>query len=258
MTRSAIGAVLALSVLVASACNMIPSPPAVAAGPTPCLQSFSRLRCQVMTDTAASKLALTRDEIVRLDILPTPPPGTTLSGGGWLAVQVTLADGSTRTMSMGCAGIAEDFVPACQDDPHVTVKSIADGYRDVPEGSTPLPTNEPEAAADAEPLRIGRLDIPIDHVGRYEVPLGEARLPNGILTDASFALVDRWPAHVTIISDDGVSMTIRSLEPGGKPFQNYYTHGWRSGTERVEAVLVFDVFRFDPGAILSFRDIDVH
>jgi hypothetical protein len=239
---------------------MIPTSAAVDVLPTPCLESFSTLRCQVMTDTAAYRLGLTREEIVRLDLLPerTPPPGPILySGGDSSVVQVTLVDGSIRTTSMGCIGIAEMFVPACQNDPHVTVKSIANGYRDVPEGSTPLPTAEPEAAAGAEPLRVDRLDIPIDHVGRYEVPLGVAVLPNGILTNARFGLVEPWPAHVTILGDDGVSLTVRSLEPDGAPFQNYYTHGWRTGTERVEAVLVFDVFRFDPGAVLSIKDVVV-
>ncbi len=50
---------------------------------------------------------------------------------------------------------------------------------------------------------------------------------------------------------------IRSLEPDGKPFQNVHEHGWRDGLERVEAVLVFDVKRFDPGATVEVRDVVV-
>jgi len=38
---------------------------------------------------------------------------------------------------------------------------------------------------------------------------------------------------------------------------NIYEHGWREGIEGVEAVLVFDVFRFEPGATLSIRDVVV-
>lgn len=52
-------------------------------------------------------------------------------------------------------------------------------------------------------------------------------------------------------------MEIRSLEPDGRPFDNYSMHGWREGVERIEAVLVFEVRRFDPGAVLVIRDIVV-
>ena len=52
-------------------------------------------------------------------------------------------------------------------------------------------------------------------------------------------------------------INLRSLEPDGKPFQNYYDHGWRPGVERVEAVLVFDVLWFEKGAVLAIHDIEV-
>ena len=263
MTRLRLGVlVLFATALSAWGCSLLPSPPAAAAALTPCAQVFNAVRCQAMTDTAASNLGLTREDVISLDIVPkpTPPQGvlTTTSGGSRIDVIVTLADGSTRATLMGCAGISIGWNPACQDDPHVNVGSIVTGgYRDVPEGSTPLPTIEPEAVGDTVALDIDRLDIPIDHVGRYEVPIGRARLPNGILTTASFDLVEQWPAHVTIIGERGVFLMIRSLEPDGQPFRNYYEHGWRPGTERVEAVLVFDVFRFDPGATLSIKDVEV-
>jgi hypothetical protein len=106
------------------------------------------------------------------------------------------------------------------------------------------------------PLRVARLDIPIDHTGRYGVPIGEARLPNGILTDADLALVESWPAGVSIL-DGGVGLEIRSLDDGGAPIRNIYEHGWRPGTERVQAVLVFDVAHFDPGATLGVKDVVV-
>ena len=77
------------------------------------------------------------------------------------------------------------------------------------------------------------------------MPLGEARLPNGLLTVADFAFVDRWPADVTIL-EGRAWLEIRSLEPGGRPFGNIYDHGRSEGAERVEASLVFHVDRFDP------------
>jgi hypothetical protein len=118
------------------------------------------------------------------------------------------------------------------------------------------PTIAPDARADAMPLHISRLDIPIDHAGQYEVSVGEARLPNGILTAADFALVESWPTGVSII-EGGVGLDIRSLDQGGTPIRNIYEHGWHPGSERVEAVLVFNVTHFDPGATLGVKDIVV-
>ena len=118
------------------------------------------------------------------------------------------------------------------------------------------PTIAPDALADAMPLRITRLDIPIDHAGHYEVSLGEARLPNGILTAADFALVESWPTGVSIL-DGWVGLEIRSLDEGGKPIRNAYEHGWHAGSERVEAVLVFNVFHFDRGATLGIKNVVV-
>lgn len=67
-------------------------------------------------------------------------------------------------------------------------------------------------------------------------------------------LVDSWPADLTIL--DGVRLEVRSLDDG-KPLMNIYEHGWRKGVEPVEAFLVFDVFRFEPGATLSIRNVVV-
>jgi hypothetical protein len=54
----------------------------------------------------------------------------------------------------------------------------------------------------------------------------------------------------------GVRLEVRSLETGAVLW-NGHEHGWRDGTERVEVVLVSDVFQVDPGAALSIRDVVV-
>ena len=66
-----------------------------------------------------------------------------------------------------------------------------------------------------------------------------------------------WAVDVTFRRGRRPHVEIRSLEPDGKPFHNVYEHGWRDGLERVEAVLVFDVKRFDPGATVEVRDVVV-
>lgn len=262
---SATVAVAAVSAVVLSGCGMWPGaftggsePPA----PHPCGQVFNQVRCLAITDSAADQLGTTREDVVSLVVLPGPTAEVrdgkvilrTTSGGQSVDVSVTLADGSVHPVTIFCAGIPSD--PGCFDDPHLSATSVTrGGYHDTPEGATAVPSAAPDALADATELRIVRLEIPVDHVGAYEVMLGEVRLPNGLLTTADFALVDDWPPDLTILQG-GVNLEIRSLEDG-RPITNIYEHGWRAGTERAAAVLVFDVVRFDAGAALSIRDVVV-
>jgi hypothetical protein len=228
---------------------------------TPCRQEFNAVRCLAMTDSAAQRLHATREDVMSLEIMPEPTlvviDGVahipTRGAAAPIELRVTLADGSTRMTSM-CGDIPSG--PACMDEPKLETGSfMTGGYRDVPQGSSPVPSAAPDAVLAATTLRIDRLDIPIDHTGPYLVTLGEALLPNGLLSTVYFELVDVWPADVTII-EGGVHLEVRSIEDGRRIW-NIYEHGWREGTERVEAILVFDVFRFEPGATLSVRDVVV-
>ncbi len=252
---------VAATVLVGSGCEALRG---TAARPTPrpCGEEFNAVRCLAMTDTVANELRTTREDVVTLQILPAPTPRMVdgqiiievTSGGRPIDVEVTLADGTIHAVTLYCVGVNTE--PACVDDPHLPAQSVTQGgYFDSPEGASPVPSAAPDALAEAAELRIDRLDIPIDHVGAHAVTLGEARLPNGLLTTADFELVDDWPADLTII-EGGVHLEIRSMVDG-KPIFNIYEHGWREGPEPVEAFLIFDVFRFDPGATLSIRDVVV-
>jgi hypothetical protein len=99
------------------------------------------------------------------------------------------------------------------------------------------------------------LTIPVDHVGAYAIPVGEAILPNGILREATFALIDVSPTNF-LVSSAGVFLRVQSLD-GGQPFENIYVHGWHAGTERVSATLTFTVESFDPGAVLDVTNLVV-
>jgi hypothetical protein len=239
-------------------------------GVVPCRELYSETRCALIVDAAALQLGLPATALSVVAIVPEPNETDangnvilhTRSGGAPLNVRVGLPDGTSRDLFLGCVGV--DMRPFCQDEPVLQAESyIGSGYRDTPctgeppaGCATPVPTPAPRARADAEALRIARLDIPIDHAGDYRVRLGEASLPNGWLSDASFAFVDEWPEGVTILSGRA-RMALDSLEADGKPFDNVYAHGWRNGTERVAAFLVFHVDRFEPGAVLSIRDVVV-
>ncbi len=221
-----------------------------------------------MTDAAASQAGRTRDDVTATVIVPDPPPKNgvlvTLGGAAPINVRITLTDGTTRDTLM-CGGLA--MGPICTDTQRLEARSgLADGegYKDVPcpDGASPntcgrpLPSLEPAAVTAARPLSIATASIPIDHLGAYEVSLGKASLPNGIVSEASFAFADTWPTDISLEGGEA-HIDLRSLEPDGKPFQNYYEHGWRHGVERVEAVLVFHVLWFEKGAVLDIRDVVV-
>jgi hypothetical protein len=119
-----------------------------------------------------------------------------------------------------------------------------------------VPTIAPAAAAAAVPLDIDAVDAFIDHVGAYSIPVGEAVLPNGILSEATFELVDDMPADV-LLNPGFVHLEVTSLE-GGPTFDNIYQRGWHEGTERVQATLTFTVEWFEPGAVIHVTNIRVH
>ena len=105
------------------------------------------------------------------------------------------------------------------------------------------------------PLEIASRDIPIRSAGHLEIDMGRATLPNGIFSDASFALAD--PHTQAFRVADGVRLEVRSLDPSRPPLDNVYQHGWYPGTEAVDVFLVMDVTSFTPGAMLEIRDLVV-
>jgi hypothetical protein len=260
-----LAAILLLMAWLVAGCSMFAEAAPV---PQPCGQVYGTQRCLAMTDEAASRIDRTRDDVARTEIVPDPPPPDgilqTLGGAASITVRVRFTDGSSTDARM-CGGIPSG--PACTDSPQLEARSSIQeggGYHDVPcpDGSpphtcgTPLPTLQPAAVAGARSLSVARFEIPIDRRGPYEVPLGEVLLPNGIATAASFEFADAWPLDVSL--GQGVAqIDLRSLEPDGKPFQNYFDHGWRPGVERVEAVLSFEVLWFEKGAVLGIRDVVV-
>lgn len=231
--------------------------------PYPCESEYDEHRCMAMAQAVLGDAAVPHDQVAAIDIVPpeTPEPGMVLGGARGIQVRVTLADGSIAAARI-CGGSPTG--PACQDEPTLRAASVTiSGYRDVPCGeepgeacATPVAPPDPEAIAASEPISVGALSVPIDHVGDYEVAVGRGSLPDGILTAASFAFADPWPLDLGI-GDSVVLLDVRSLEPGGKLFDNVHLHGRFPGVERVEAVIAFRVLWFEPGATLDLRDIVV-
>jgi hypothetical protein len=244
-------AALAIVALAVSGCSLLPD---LGQGPRACIDAYSANRCLAMTDVAAADVSKNRGDVVGIVIVPDPPPdGATLGGASPIHVRVAFRDGTTHDARM-CGGIP--WGPACSDEPSLSPRSALGAYTDVPAGSTPVPSPQPEAKEAATSIVIDTLTIPIERQGSYEIVVGRGSLPNGRWTIGSFDFADPWPDDVAI-REGYVTLELRSLEPDGKPFDNYYLHGWREGVERVEAVLMFDVLWFESGAELTIQNVVV-
>jgi len=208
-----------------------------------------------MTDLVAADLGKNRDDVAAVAIVPDAPPGGVHLSAGWhVRVRIALKDGTLHDKEI-CGGVIHE--PACLDDPALELRSpIVGGYRDVPEGASPLPAVAPSAVAAARPIAVDSLSIPIDRLGVYEIVLGEGSLPNGIWTSGHLEFADPWPDDLAL-RDAIVNLELRSLEPAAAPFDNAYVHGWRDGVETVRAVARFDVLWFRTGATLELRNVSV-
>jgi hypothetical protein len=254
--------------------NEATRPPADVALPYPdgCpAYGLSPRRCAYIVDWALAQAGLTANDAT-VQLLGDPlcvgqPAGcvdTTRLGGTFVVrVRVTPASGAWTDHPVFC-GIGGDASLLCTDTPVIRVMSPMSGYHDVPCGpvpggepgsncATPMPTIAPSAQQSAVPLRVPTVTIPIDRTGAYEVDLGQAVLPNGILTEASATLVDNTRSDVLI--PEGIQLEV--IGEDGKPLVNAYDHGWRAGTELVQVRLVFSVESFEPGTTLTITDVVV-
>jgi len=226
-------------------------PPHVLGGT--CGSQFDADRCQALAFGAAEQLGVRFEQVIAVDVVPNPSPGPGPDFAHRTFLEVTLADGSRRDVTISCPGIAACCLPPCMAEPAVPVGSPWQaGYHDRPGDATPLPSLEPDAVRDARPLSIPRLTIPVDSLGRHEIGLGQATLPNGYLSFSNLQLADPWPSNVLFKVGVGLEVTPAS---GGPPLENVYETGWQHGTVAVDVTLTFDVVWFEPGA--SFEIVDV-
>ncbi|MDQ6794628.1 MAG: hypothetical protein M3067_07415 [Chloroflexota bacterium] len=197
-------------------------------------------------------------------VLPRTSDNSARLGGQMIArVRFDLADSTSILQEVWCTGVGSDDDLACRDDPQITLSGGVD--HDIPcFGETPAgdptdcatlpPTPPPAAVAAAQPLRIDVLDIPLDHLGKYEIAVGQAGLPNGYLTRREFKLADTRPTSFWI--QGGILLDVRPTIPGRPPVGSIYRAGFK-GTEPVAVFLVFEVTETSPGAVLQVRDLIV-
>jgi hypothetical protein len=98
------------------------------------------------------------------------------------------------------------------------------------------------------------LDIPLDHLGSYEVEVGEAGLPDGALTAISATLGEPSPESFWIAPR--IEIQVRPTDPARPPIGSVYRDPF-DGVELVKVFLVFDVTELKSPSILQVRDLVV-
>lgn len=217
-------------------------------------------RCSAVVEQARAAMDLAWTKIAQVHLAK--PTAVRELWIGVADVTFTLVDGSTRLApTAGCYVTAADTDPACADHPALVLEmpfGDTSSYSDVPCGNsgdacpTPLPSIDPGAAS--VPLQIPSRDYALS-VGHMEILVGQATIPNGVLSDARFALAD--PTTTAFAVDGAITLTLRPVDPAGKPFDNAYQHGWHEGSEVVTVYLEFDVLSMTSGATLEVRDLVV-
>ena len=230
---------------------------------------LSDRRCAYIVDWAKKEAGIGAGDPVSVELLgdhacpsdDTVPCGVMRTMAFIVRVRLTTQSGESSDHPVFC-GLGGEMTLLCTERPRIWISTPMNGYTDVPcqtengPCATPLPTIDPAAAAAAEPLSVPSLDIVIDHIGAYSIPVGEAVLPNGILSEAAFGLADDMPSSV-LLNPGFMYLEVTSLE-GGPPFDNYYRRGWHDGTERVQVTLTFTVEWMEADTVLEVTGIRVH
>jgi hypothetical protein len=232
---------------------------------------FDARRCAAVVAKARERAA---NPVGVISVFVGPPDrrgGVLLGGGGAPIANVdfTLADGTHERADVICThsfgGIISDR--ACSADPQIRL--FGGVSTDTPcgpnpcgegnAGATPPPSPKPAVVAASTPLVLRILDVPLDHVGHYEVFAGNAWLPDGLLTERSGSIGD--PRPTTYWVDQGITIEVRPVPPcpGGCPatIESIY-HRPFHGPQPVRVYLVFDVVELSvPGTILEIRNLVV-
>lgn len=258
--------VAAVALAVVAGCALLPTGRSGAADPTGCAAlKFSARRCQAVVARARDQAAFGPNVVSGFRVLAPVDDNQARLGLSRMVARVRFdfADGANVVQEVSCRGFGSSDDLACGDDPQIQVSGGVD--HDVPcfgaPGGDPgsrcatlPPTPPPPAVAAARPLRVDALDIPLDHLGRYEIEVGQAGLPNGYLSRREFKLADSRPTNFWI--KGGVLLDVRPTIHGRPPVGSVYRASF-DGTEPVRIFLVFEVTQTSPGAVLQVRDLVV-
>jgi hypothetical protein len=220
---------------------------------------FPARQCEAIVAVAQANASIAPDTVTSIDILP-PNSATGGVGQGMIArVRFHRSAQPDQTEEVWCNGVTRDSAFACNPNAQIGIGGSID--HDVPCTSEALescatlpPAPRPEIQAQARPLRVAALDVPLDHLGLYQVEVGDAGLPDGVLSKRSATLAEPNPETFWIA--DGISLDVRPVDPTRPPVGSVYRDPF-DGVEPVEVFLVFNVTELKSDSILQVRDLVV-
>jgi hypothetical protein len=227
-------------------------------GPYPeaCAQwEFSARRCEAIVDRAVEQAHLDPSDIAGALLLPVDDGAASRRVVAIVGLELT--DGGTVEEEIACPGIRVTL--ACTEiaeiQAHFGVNTDVPCLGEPPAGCATLPpTPDPDAVGEAQPLEVAALDVPLDRLGKYEVEVGKAALPNGYLTERSFWLDNRNADTFWI--DEGVLLEVRP-DIAGRPWIGSVYRDPFDGPEPVTVYLSFEVTDLDAASVLRVRDVIV-
>ena len=259
MTRSLVVVLVAASLALAG-CGLVPQ--TEVAYPGGCVRlGFSELRCRAIVSRATEQAGLQPDDVANVSFHADVPDRIDEGRQVVAVVRLSLRGGGERVEEVSCfartIGKLDD--PVCNPQAQIEVGAGID--HDVscpgepPAGCWTLPPEpRPASVAVARPLRVDRLDIPIERIGGHEIEVGDAGIPDGYLTERTLTLANPSPDDFWI--DGGIRLEVRSVDRPDMPFGSRYREPFE-GVERAKVFLVFQVSEASPGAVLEVRDIVV-
>ena len=231
-------------------------------------RGFDARRCAAIV-AAARRLAGNPSDVVSVAVREPTPDQVSLGSAALADVDLVTADGGILQVQIRCFAIVlpDSSDRLCSADPQIRISGGVS--TDVPCGPTPgdenhpcatlPPTPRPAVIAASTPLVVPAVDVVLDHAGHYDVFVGAASLPDGLLSERSGEIAD--PRPTTFWIDRGISIVVRPGKPctgdACPAIESIYHEPFR-GPQPVNVYLVFDVVELTvPGTVLEIRDLVV-
>jgi hypothetical protein len=221
---------------------------------------FPPNQCDAIVAVAQTNANIAPETVISMDILPPSSQGGGLVGRRMVAeVRFHRSGQPDRTEEVWCSGVTRDSAFACDPKARIGISGHID--HDIPCATEAIetcatlpPSPRPAVQAIARPLRVPSLDIPLDHLGLYEVDAGDAGLPDGVLSTLAGSLAEPNPETFWIA--DGIGIVVRPVDPTRPPVGSVYREGF-DGVESVKVFLVFKVTELTSPSVLQVRDLVV-
>jgi hypothetical protein len=218
---------------------------------------FPARQCEAIVTVAQAKAGIAPETVTSIDILPPTPDGR-VGGQAVARVRFHRSGQPDLTEDVHCDGGTRNDAFACDLNAAIGIYGRID--HDVPCGddgetcATLPPSPRPAVQAIARPLILPSLDIPLDHLGPYELEIGEAGLPDGALSTV-FASIGE-PTPETFWIAHGIEIQVRPVDPARPEIGSVYRDPF-DGVEPVKVFLVFEVTEITSPSVLQVRGLVV-